>query len=186
MTLRLPVESDRAEFVRSMGLSEEHMRKWIPRRPEGETLDGWFDRTLERAQREWRDGIGVRFIGFLHDGPMAGTFSLNNVVRGCFQNADAGWLVMADCIRRGIATEGVSGLLDFALSPAPAGMGLHRVQANIMPHNAASLRVAQKCGFRQEGIAKAMLMMDGAWQDHVMFAKLSDEHVAGGNAQGVA
>ncbi len=177
MTLRLPVEADRAEFVRAMADSDEHLRPWMPRRQGDESFDAWFSRSLERAGREWRDGIGVRLFGFLEDGRMAGAFSLNNIVRGAFQNADAGWMVIADCLRRGIATEGVTALLDLALTSAPHGLGLHRVQANIIPRNVASLRVARKCGFREEGLAKAMLMMDGAWQDHIMFAKLADEHV---------
>lgn len=182
MLLRLPVESDRAEFIRAMTASDEHLRPWMPRRQDGETTDGWFTRSLERANREWTQGIGVRCYGFLDDGRMAGAFSLNNIVRGVFQNADAGWMVMADCLRRGIATEGVTALLDLALSSAPQGLGLHRVQANIIPRNIASLRVARKCGFREEGLARAMIQINGVWEDHVMFAKLADEHRPGHGA----
>lgn len=177
MTLRLPVEADRAEFVRAMTLSQEHLRPWSPRRPEDETGDAWFTRSLARATREWQEGVGVRLLGFLDDGRMAGTFSLNNIVRGVFQNADAGWMVMADCLRRGIATEGVTAMLGLALRPEPLGLGLHRVQANIIPSNAASLCVARRCGFREEGYAREMLMIDGRWQDHVMFAKVASEHI---------
>ncbi len=178
LLLRLPTESDRAEFVRAMTLSESHMRPWVPRHVEGARADAWFDRSLERANREWGAGTGVRLFAFLDDGRMAGSFSLNNIVRGVFQNADAGWMVMVDCLRRGVATEGVGALLDYALAPEPVGLGLHRVQANVIPRNEASLKVARKCGFREEGLAKAMLNIDGQWQDHIMFAKIADEHRA--------
>lgn len=176
MLLRLAVEADRAEFIRAMETSDEHLQPWMPRRQSGETTGDWFTRSLERAHREWAQGIGVRFLGFRHDGRLAGAFSLNNIVRGVFQNADAGWMVMADCLRRGFATEGVTALLDFALSPPPTGLGLHRVQANIIPRNTASLRVARKCGFREEGLARAMIQINGVWEDHVMLAKLVDDH----------
>ncbi len=176
MTLRLPVEADRGEFIRAMRDSADHLRPWSPRLAEGGADDAFFDRTLARAWSEWRGGTGVRLIGFRDDGRMAGTFSLNTIVRGVFENADAGWSVMTDCLRQGFATEGVMAMLGLAFRPEPLGLGLHRVQANVIPANDASLRVARKCGFREEGLARAMLRIDGRWQDHVMLAKLADEH----------
>lgn len=109
-------------------------------------------------------------------GRIAGFFGLNNIVRGVFQNADAGWSVSADCLRMGLATEGVAALLDVAFAPPPRGLGLHRVQANVIPTNVASLKVAERCGFRREGVSLRMIEIDGRWQDHVNFAKLGDEH----------
>ena len=67
-------------------------------------------------------------------------------------------------------------MLDFAFAPPPTGIALHRVQANIIPNNAASVHVAQKCGFRLEGTAKRYLKIAGEWQDHAMYAKLAEEH----------
>lgn len=177
MTLRLPDAGDRDEFIRAMSASEAHLRPWSPRLEGGAGNEAYFARTLERARREWESGTGARLIGFLHDGRMAGTFSLNNIVRGVFQNADAGWSVMADCVGQGLATEGVSAMLGLAFRHEPLGLGLHRVQANVIPSNAPSLRVARRCGFREEGLARAMLRIDGRWQDHVMFAKLAEEHL---------
>lgn len=178
MTLRLLCEADRAEFVRAMTISEPHLRPWWPARPEGESIEAMFERTSRRATDEFAQGRSARLAGFLDDGRMAGTFSLNNIVRGVFQNADAGWSVMADLIGRGLATEGVRALLDYAFSPDVNGLGLHRVQANIIPSNAASLNVARKCGFREEGLGRKLLQIDGRWQDHVMLAKLAEEHHA--------
>jgi ribosomal-protein-alanine N-acetyltransferase len=50
------------------------------------------------------------------------------------------------------------------------------VQANIIPGNLPSLRVAQKCGLRREGMAPRYLKIAGQWQDHVMTAKTIEEH----------
>lgn len=176
MTLRLLRESDRAEFVRAMTHSERHLRPWSPARPEGESIEAMFERALLRAGAEFSEGRSARLVGFLDDGRVAGTFSLNNIARGVFQNADVGWGVMADLVGRGLATEGVRALLDYAFMPLPSGLGLHRVQANVMPANTASLRVARKCGFREEGLGRQLLQINGRWEDHVMFAKLAEEH----------
>jgi ribosomal-protein-alanine N-acetyltransferase len=49
-------------------------------------------------------------------------------------------------------------------------VGLHRLEVNIRPENAPSLRVAHKLGFRPEGLRKRLLHIDGAWRDHMTFA----------------
>ena len=58
-------------------------------------------------------------------------------------------------------------------------VGLHRVEINIRPENAASLRVVEKLGFRYEGIRERYLHIDGHWRDHATYA-LCAEEVPGG------
>jgi ribosomal-protein-alanine N-acetyltransferase len=143
-----------------------------------ETLDAFFDRQLARATRGLEDGSSTRFFTFTRDtGLFIGTFNLNNITRGVAQYADAGWLLDARYLGRGFATEGVNALLDLAFTPEPAGLGLHRVQAAIIPRNAPSLRVAERCGLQREGIARKYIRINGVWEDHVIHAKLVDEHV---------
>jgi ribosomal-protein-alanine N-acetyltransferase len=186
LVLRSLAEPDRAEFVRLHRISEEHLRPWSPAVPDGLGHDELFDAALERTREGTAAGTSVRFAAFVRDDPsepeptrFVGTFNLNNIVRGVFLNADAGWMVGADVLGRGYATEGVTALLDLAFTPGEeGGLGLHRVQANIIPANTRSLRVAVKAGFREEGCARAMLRIAGEWQDHLMFAKLADEHRA--------
>lgn len=179
--------SDRDEFVRVHTISESHFAPWFPIRDDGRTLPEHFDFVLDTAARRAAAGTGARYVGLIKDSRrpdepvrIAGFFSLNNIVRGIFQNADAGWSVSADFTGRGLATEGVRALLDLAFAPPPRGLGLHRVQANIIAENTASLRVAAKCGFRAEGVGRAMLRIAGRWQDHVLHAKLAEEHAVPG------
>jgi ribosomal-protein-alanine N-acetyltransferase len=58
-------------------------------------------------------------------------------------------------------------------------MGLHRIEVNVRPENAPSLRVVDKLGFRYEGLRPRYLHIDGAWRDHVTYA-LNAEEVPGG------
>lgn len=180
LTLRPLTSADRHAFIRFHTISREHLRPWSPTMPDM-PLEMYFDTQLERTHRALSAGDALRLIALDRlSGRMAGTFNLNNIVRGVFESADAGWAVSADFIGRGVATEGVTALLDIAFAPPDShihGLGLHRVQANIIPANLASLRVAHKCGFRTEGIAIAMLKIAGEWHDHIMHAKLAHEHV---------
>lgn len=177
MLLRPLVEGDRAEFLRLHTVSTQHFVPWWPARDPEKTLDEEFDEQLTRTRAEEAAGTGLRRVGMLDDGKMALLANLSQIYRGPFLSCYCGWSVSADQVGRGLATEGVCGLLDAAFAPAPAGLGLHRVQANVVPTNLASLRVAEKCGFRREGLAKDYLKIAGEWKDHVMFAKLTEEHV---------
>ena len=102
-------------------------------------------------------------------------FALNEIVRGAFQSAHAGWQVGADRVGRGYGTEGVTALVDHGLEAGAEGLGLHRIQANIMPENRASLRIAEKVGFRREGLGVRYLRIAGRWEDHVMLAITREE-----------
>ena len=176
LILRLLRESDRAEFVRVHQISREFYRPWMPVSPPDQTLDDFFAQNLQRAQRGWTEGKELRTVAEMTDGRLAGFFNLNEIVRGSFWSCYAGWRANVEVARQGYATEALRALLDLAFAPAPAGVGLHRVQANIIPTNEASLRLAARCGFRREGLALRYLQIDGRWQDHVMLAKLADEH----------
>jgi ribosomal-protein-alanine N-acetyltransferase len=167
---------DEAEFVRVHELSREHFQRWMPALEPGMTMRSLFAASLRRARRGIRDGDEVRLVGLLQDGRMAGLFVLNRIVRQALQNAHASWRVSVDLAGRGLATEAVIALLDLAFAPAPLGLGLHRVQAEILPQNRASVRVAEKAGFRIEGEARAYLQVNGVWQDHLLLAKTVDEH----------
>ena len=49
-------------------------------------------------------------------------------------------------------------------------LGLHRLQASIIPRNEPSLYVARRCDFRNEGRALRYLKIQEVWEDHDMFA----------------
>jgi ribosomal-protein-alanine N-acetyltransferase len=82
-----------------------------------------------------------------------------------------GYIVHPARHRQGIATEAVSAMLDFCFDE----MGLHRVQAFIHPDNAASLRLAEKLGFRREGLLRDNLRVGDVWRDDLLYALLESD-----------
>lgn len=174
-------EADRAAFVRAheRGWSG-HLAPWSPL-PDTDPpdFDALFAQQLARSVEGFAAGTSCRLLAFDGDGSLVGAFNLNNVTRGVFQNADAGWWVGVDHLRRGYAVEAVRALLSLAFAPrrpelaldgVGSGLGLHRVQCGIIPANAASLAVAERVGFRREGLARRYLKINGRWQDHVLLA----------------
>ena len=59
---------------------------------------------------------------------------------------------------------------------------LHRIEANVMPRNAASLRILEKNDFVNEGLSKYYLRINGIWEDHIHMVKLNySMHGPGGS-----
>ena len=178
MILRPLCAEDRAEFARVYQVSRSMFEPWVPATFLDQPLDQLFDQQLDRCIEGARAGTQCRLVGALDDNRIAGFFNLSEIVRGVFQNAYASWSVSADAVGVGLGAEGAQALLDIAFLPQSQGLGLHRVQANIIPGNHASIRIVEKTGFRYEGLAKRYLKINGQWQDHAMYAKLADEHAA--------
>ena len=187
LLLRPCVPEDREAFVRTYERSwATHLAPWFPRTDTPADFSAMFTRQLERSRDELGNGSACRLFAFDSQGGLAGAFNLNNIVRGNFQCANAGWWVSADHVRQGLATEGVRAILRLAFLPQPkngvpdgatSGLGLHRVQCAIIPRNQASLGVAAKAGFRREGLAQRYLEIAGAWEDHVILARTAEEGV---------
>ena len=81
-----------------------------------------------------------------------------------------GYMLDEAYINRGYMTQAVDAVANAAFNE----IGLHRIEANIMPKNARSLRVAEKCGFVREGMSKKYLYINGVWEDHVHMVKLNE------------
>ena len=161
MTLRSIQSGDRDEFVRVHEVSAGFYSEWIPALRPGATWGDWFEGAMEKTSKDNHLGL----VGVVPDGRIAGFFNLSQIVRANSQSAYASWQTNVEFSRQGYAVEGVTALLDLAFS-SPAGLGLHRVQANVIPENLPSIRLAERVGFRKEGLALRYLKIAGEWQDH--------------------
>lgn len=130
----------------------------------------WQSRYAELDVESWERGTRYAF-GVWLDALLIGRVSLDNVVRGAWQNATLGYFISEEHNGRGFATEAVTEAVRFAFGKA----GLHRIQAGVMPRNVASIRVLEKIGFRFEGVALRYLQINGAWEDHNMYAVTAEE-----------
>ena len=98
-----------------------------------------------------------------------GLVRLSNVVWGAFLSAHLGYKLDEACLNRGLMTQAVARVSEYAFKV----LGLHRLEANVMPRNLPSLRVLQKCGFQPEGLARQYLKINGVWEDHLHNVLLS-------------
>lgn len=105
------------------------------------------------------------------DGALLGAININEIVRGPSQSAFLGYWIGAPHARQGYMTEA----LQLALRHAFRNLGLHRVEANIMPANRASITLVKGAGFHREGFSRRYLKIAGRWADHERWALLIED-----------
>jgi ribosomal-protein-alanine N-acetyltransferase len=145
----------------------------VPRLGEDPSSLTEISKAILRQRREWSKGEA--FVLFIvdpvGDEAIIGRIALTGVMRGAFLSAHLGYWIDQEHQRKGYMTEAVREVTRFAFD----ALGLHRVQAAVMPHNTASLRVLEKLGFRKEGESPRYLQIAGRWADHVVFAVTAEE-----------
>lgn len=154
--------------------NRDWLARWEPRPAVGGVSPaedpGAFGTRCTARDRERQLGNGYAF-GVFHDGRFCGEVNVNNVVRGAFRNGHVGYWVDERSAGRGIIPEALVGVFGFAFEQ----VDLHRLEINIIPRNTRSLRVVEKLGLRQEGIAERLIEIDGVWEDHARFAITAEE-----------
>jgi ribosomal-protein-alanine N-acetyltransferase len=98
-----------------------------------------------------------------------GIIGLNNVVWGAFCSAFLGYKLDERFINKGYMSMAVDMLVRYAFDV----LHLHRIEANVMPKNTASLRVLEKNLFINEGISKYYLNINGTWEDHIHMVRIN-------------
>jgi ribosomal-protein-alanine N-acetyltransferase len=153
------------------------LRPWEPTNPETplyRTTLGPYVAMARTMRREARQGLTLPWV-VTYDGRFAGQLTVGGIVWGSARSAQVGYWIDEAYAGHGITPTALAMAIDHCFF----GVGLHRVEATIRPENQASRRVVEKLGFREEGVRRRSLHIDGAWRDHVCYA-LTVEDVQGG------
>jgi [ribosomal protein S5]-alanine N-acetyltransferase len=130
---------------------------------------------LEEEVRAREAGTHLKAWLFLREDTeletVIGFASLSNIIRGPFLSCHLGYEMHGDHLNRGYITEALRAMV---FEAAFGALGLHRVEANVMPRNVRSIRVLEKLGFREEGLARKYLRINGVWEDHLHYVVLND------------
>ncbi len=172
VTLRYPHVTDHKAWSRLREDSREFLTPWEPAWAGDELSKGAFRRRLKRYQRDARLDVAYAFFVFRNDdGTMVGGCTLSNVRRGVVQSCALGYWVGERYARQGYMFDAAQALIPFIFGT----LGLHRIEAACLVDNWPSRNLLTKLGFREEGRALRYLQINGAWQDHLLFALLEDE-----------
>lgn len=136
--------------------------EFISRRP------SYFD-MVRSLNREARAGRSYSFLMWKGEN-LIGQITLGGVIYGALRAGHIGYWIDRNYANRGYTTQAVALVSSFGFSE----LGLHRIEINVRPENAASCKVAEKAGFIFEGHRKAFLHIDGAWRDHSCYVKYNE------------
>ena len=162
--LEPPSSRRQSEFLTLEGQSRKFHRPWIMA-PDNAYAYAVY---LKRCRR-----ISVRcfFICIKDGGGLAGVVNITEIVGALFQSAYLGFYAFASTAGKGYMRDGFGLVFDSVFGE----MGLHRLEANIQPGNAASIALVKRLGFRLEGFSPEFLKIGGRWWDHERWAILADE-----------
>jgi ribosomal-protein-alanine N-acetyltransferase len=159
VALRHLTWADEDEFVRLAKGSASLLHPWMELPVTAEEFRAFM------ARRDEPDNVGLAVCD-RSDGTLAGGVNINNIVHGRFQNGYLGYWAFAPAAGRGYMSEALKLVISYAFGE----LGLHRLEANVQPENAASIRLVQRSGFRNEGYSPHYLFIDGDWRGHERWA----------------
>lgn len=175
LILRAPKLADHAEWARLRSESREFLSPWEPVWPQNDLTRAAFRLRVRRVAEDMRADAAYAFLVTREsDGVILGGLTLSQVRRRVAMTATLGYWVGLNHARRGHMSRAVRLALDFSFG----SLGLRRIEAACLPHNAASVALLEKVGFKREGYAREYLQIAGRWQDHLLYAMLAHDHAS--------
>lgn len=171
VTLRPLSRRDRAAWRAARSRNAEWLRPWDATAPPGsDTRATSFPALVRRLRRLARQGTTYPFAVDVR-GTFAGQLTVNNIVWGSARFASMGYWLDQRYAGRGVMPRAVAMAIDHCFFTA----GLHRIEICIRPENTNSLRIVEKLGMQQVGLAPRFLHIDGGWRDHRIYAVTVEE-----------
>jgi [ribosomal protein S5]-alanine N-acetyltransferase len=170
--LRPPERGDYESWASLRARSHGFLAPWEPTWPPDALSRSSYRVRLSRYAEDWRTDQGYNFFIFRNDDEaLTGGVGLSNVRRGVAETASLGYWIGEPFARQRYMTAALPLVIDFAFTR----LRLHRVEAACLPSNVPSRALLLRTGFRQEGYARLYLLIDGKWQDHLLFAILRED-----------
>lgn len=170
--IRMPDMSDYEQWAALRADSRAFLAPWEPVWPANDLTRTAYRGRIRQYWRDVDDDIAYPYFIFERTSDvLVGALTLANVRRGVAQAGTLGYWIGKPFARQGYMTAAVRLLLQVSFGP----LGLHRVEAACLPHNAASIALLGRCGFEHEGLARGYLKIAGTWQDHLLFARLAGQ-----------
>lgn len=176
MTKRLclrVVGTDAAADVADYLARNRHFHKQFhPRQPRSYFTKEEQKRYIQSDIRAFQRGDRIPFWLSIPENShlIIGRLSFSSVVYGALSSCMVGYHIDKEMAGKGYMKEALAAGCEYMFSE----LGLHRIQADIMPHNIPSLRTAKSCGFKPQGLNERYMCIDGKWQDHVCLARLNE------------
>lgn len=171
--LRAAQLTDYGAWARLRESSRAHLTRWEPDWTEKDATIDAFRRRIRIQERLRRAGSALALLAFRRDDDeLVGGVALSEIRLHASRSAMIGYWTGEAHLRKGFASASVGLMLDYAFNE----LALNRVEAACQPDNAASRNLLHKAGFREEGVARDFLHINGKWRDHILFAATARDY----------
>lgn len=124
---------------------------------------------IQRAHTQVHDQSGLA-LGIFYDGEIIGLTGMHNWDHDT-KRAELGYWISRGHEGKGIVSRALAGFMDHLFTHA----GLNKIEIRYIPANKRSGRVAERLGFRIEGVLRKAVMSNGAAEDIVVTGLLKTE-----------
>lgn len=171
-------EEQAAQILRFITENRAAFEPWEPLHSPLFYTEEYQRRTLRAEFKQTLQACHVRYYLSLKSSPeeIMGTVSFSHIHNIDDKSCKLGYKIAYSHQRQGYAREALS----FLLPVFGKEQELHRIEADIMPANTASLRLIESLGFSCEGIARSSHEVRGRWEDHARYAFILDDTQDGG------
>jgi ribosomal-protein-serine acetyltransferase len=126
---------------------------------------------VAHAEKVWAGrATGELSFTVLKDGVVAGVAGLGSILQD-LRRAELGYWMRSDLCGQGLMTEAASAVVEFAFRD----FLLHRLELHAAPGNKGSNRVAEKLGFKLEGLGRDAGFAAAEWQDMNIYGLLETD-----------
>ena len=171
--LRSLTEADVKELYALIEANRSYLAPWMPWAA-GQTVDGTAEFVRKSIKQE-ADDDGFQ-VAVIVDGAIAGV--LGHELDRENRTTTIGYWLAEDQQGRGLMTAAVKRLLEHAFDE----LRLNRVGIEVAPNNPRSRALAERLGFREEGVLReAERFADDDYRDLVLYSMLASEWSRGAN-----
>ena len=166
--IRLLAEHHAEQMFALTEENRDHLREWLP----------WVDSTTSAEDtRKFIKGAlddfaanGGFAAGLYYKGELAGAIGYHKID---WQNrkGEIGYWISARFQGKGIVTRAARALVDYSFDE----LGLNRVEIRCAEGNRKSRAIAERLGFRQEGVLRGSMLLYDRYLDMVIYGMLKEE-----------
>ena len=128
---------------------------------------------IKKIQEDWKRRVILKWgIALRTNNQLIGSVTLFNLDFN-HRRAEIGYALGRDYWGQGYMNEALMGLLKYAFEV----LDLHRIEADVDPRNAASIKTLERLGFQREGYLRERWQVNGEIQDAFYYGLLRREWV---------
>jgi ribosomal-protein-serine acetyltransferase len=159
---------DAAELFRAVNESREHLRPWLV----------WVDSTTKQEHSlqfiqvslQQQNNQEALALGIFHKRKIIGGIGMHEWDH-VLEKAQLGYWVSKDFEGKGIITTCLERFIDFLFDK----VGLNKLEIHFVPANNRSATIAERLGFKVEGVLRDSYVINGAFTDLVVTGLLKKE-----------